>query len=382
MQLDIVTLLSLAHKAQASDVHLKVGSHPIFRIHGELELVSDLPVLDADTARELIRGMMTEPQRQQFSTDLELDFAYTIPGLSRFRVNVFQQRGVLGAAIRSIPLTVPTLETLALPEVVRHLADLPRGLVLVTGPTGSGKSTTLASMINYINTTRSLHIVTIEDPIEYVYTDIKSVINQRWVGTDTHSFTNALRHVLRQDPDVILIGEMRDLETISAAVTAAETGHLVFATLHTQGASQTVDRIIDVFPPHQQAQIRAQLATALEGVLSQLLIPLAAGSGRVAVVESMVATGAIRNLIREGKTHQIPSAMLSGAKDRMQTFDQALRSLVEAGKVTYEDAAGASNNPREFALLVERQHSSVTESPRMPVGANHRSRGQSMPVSP
>lgn len=383
MQIEINALLTLAHKAHASDVHIKVGNHPIFRIHGELEFLSDVPLLDAETARILIEGMMTEKQRELFHADLELDFAYTVPGLSRFRVNVFQQREVMGAAIRSIPVAVPTLETLRLPKVAQKLADLPRGLVLVTGPTGSGKSTTLASIIHHINMTRRLHIVTVEDPIEYIHTDVNSIINQRWVGTDTHSLANALRHVLRQDPDVILIGEMRDLETISAAVTAAETGHLVFATLHTQGAAQTVDRIIDVFPPHQQAQIRTQLAASLEGVLSQILLPLAVGGGRVAVVETMIATSAIRNLIREGKTHQIGSAILSGAKEGMQSFDQALRALVEAGMVNYDDAVAASSNPRELAVMMERR--STMKPPlldrRMPVGTDHGTQSRLVPSS-
>ncbi len=388
--MDIVSLLTRSHGVQASDVHLKVGSHPVFRIHGRLELVSDLPALDVATASELIESIMTEEQRQKFRTNLELDFAYSVPGLSRYRVNVFLQRGTIGAAIRSIPINVPTLESLGLPAVVQQLAELPRGLVLVTGPTGCGKSTTLAAIIHFINSTRRLHIVTIEDPIEYLHADIQSVIAQRWVGSDTHSFANALRHVLRQDPDVILVGEMRDLETIAAAVTAAETGHLVFATLHTHGAAQTVDRIIDAFPSHQQAQIRAQLALGLEGVISQVLIPLADGAGRIAVVESMVATGAIRNLMREGKTHQIPSAMLSGAKEGMQTLDQALRVLVDQGKIDYEDALAHSSNPKELALLLKRERpqtrgSAVVQSLGNGNGLSRTSeqagRGRSMPYA-
>ncbi len=350
--MDIVELLTLARQRQASDLHIKVGNHPIVRVNGRLLPLTDLPVLDAAAARALIESMMTDEQRAHFRKHLELDFAYSVAGVSRFRVNVYQQRGSIGAAIRAIPMGVPTLEDLGLPDVVRRLAALPRGLVLVTGPTGSGKSTTLAAMIHHINQTRAVHIVTIEDPIEYLHKDIRSVINQREVGMDTHSFATALRHVLRQDPDVILIGEMRDLETIATAITAAETGHLVLATLHTQSAAQTVDRIVDVFPPHQQAQIRTQLSVALEGVISQTLIPLASGSGRVAAVEVMVATGAIRNLIREGKTYQIPSAIMSGAREGMQTLNQALRALVEQKKVTYEDAAAKSPNEKELAQLL------------------------------
>ncbi len=353
--MDISQLLAVARARGASDLHLKVGNHPILRVNGKIQPMADLPVLDSATAHILIESMMNNEQIQVFRERLELDFAYSVPGVSRFRVNVFQQRGSLGAAVRSIPMGVPTIEDLSLPEIVRKLAALPRGLVLVTGPTGSGKSTTLAAMINYVNQPRAVHIVTIEDPIEYLHKDLKSVINQREVGIDTMSFSNALRHVLRQDPDVILIGEMRDLETISTAITAAETGHLVFATLHTQSAAQTVDRIIDVFPPHQQSQIRTQLSVALEGVLSQALVPLASGQGRVAAIEAMVVTGAIRNLIREGKTFQIPSAIMSGSKDGMQSLNQVLRTLVEQKKITYEDAVSKATSEREIAQLLGRQ---------------------------
>jgi twitching motility protein PilT len=352
---DIKLLLSVVKERSASDLHLKVGNHPILRVNGKLQPLTDLPVLSADTVQALIESMMTPEQFQVFRERLEMDFAYSLPGVSRFRVNVFQQRGSLGAAVRSIPMGVPTLEELGLPDIARRLAGLPRGLVLVTGPTGSGKSTTLAAMINYVNQNRAVHIMTVEDPIEYLHKDIKSVINQREVGMDTLSFANALRHVLRQDPNVILIGEMRDLETISTAITAAETGHLVFATLHTQSAAQTVDRIIDVFPPHQQSQIRAQLSVALEGVVSQALVPLASGQGRVAAIEVMVANGAIRNLIREGKTFQIPSALMSGSKEGMQSLNQALRVLVEHKKITYEDAMSKASSERELAQLLGRQ---------------------------
>lgn len=353
-ELDMTQLLSTAHFRGASDLHIKVGNHPIMRINGKLERAEDLPVMDMATARAVIESIMTEEQRQIFNTRLEIDFAYSIPKVSRFRVNVYQQRGSIGAAIRAIPFGVPEMDELGLPQVVKRLCALPRGLVLVTGPTGSGKSTTLAAMINYINQNRSMHIVTIEDPIEYLHRDNKSVINQREVGMDTLSFADALRHVLRQDPDVILIGEMRDLETISTAVTAAETGHLVLATLHTQSAPATVDRIVDVFPPHQQAQIRTQLAAVLEGVLSQTLVRRADGKGRVAALEVMLVTGAIRNLIREGKTHQIPTMMLSGAREGMQTLNQALRSMVEQRVVTYDDAVAKTPNDKELAQLLGR----------------------------
>jgi len=354
LELEMVRLLTLAHQRGASDLHIKVGNHPIVRVNGRLARADDLPVLDTAAARALIESIMTEEQRATFRERLELDFAYSIARVSRFRVNVYQQRGSIGAAIRAIPMGVPDLETLGLPQVVKRLCALPRGLVLVTGPTGSGKSTTLAAMINHINQTRSEHIVTIEDPIEYLHRDQQSVINQREVGMDTLSFADALRHVLRQDPDVILIGEMRDLETISTAVTAAETGHLVFATLHTQSAPATVDRIIDVFPSHQQAQIRTQLAAVLEGVLSQTLAPRADGKGRVAAIEVMIATGAVRNLIREGKTHQIPTLILSGSRDGMQTLNQSLRALVDQRIITYDDAAAHTPNERELAQLLGR----------------------------
>lgn len=353
--MDIQSLLARMHERQASDLHLKVGNHPLLRIHGRLEQQADLPRLDASVARALIESIMTEEQKEKFSSNMELDFAYSLPKVSRFRVNVYQQRGSMGSAIRAIPVGVPSIEQLGLPPVLKRLAELPRGLVLVTGPTGSGKSATLAALINHINQTKAVHIMTIEDPIEYLHRDVKSAINQREIGMDTLSFPNALRHVLRQDPDVIMIGEMRDLETISTAVTAAETGHLVFATLHTQSAAQTIDRIIDVFPPHQQSQIRMQLSVALEGVLSQTLLPLASGSGRVAAIEVMMVTGAIRSLIREGKTHQLQSTIMSGGKVGMQTLDQALRTLVEQKKVTYEEAVVKASSAKEFASLMGRQ---------------------------
>lgn len=351
--MDITGLLNLVIERHASDLHLRVKSPPVLRINGSL-IPADLPPFEPAELQSLIESMLTDEQRETFRRELELDFGYSVAGLSRFRVNVFWQRGAMGAAIRAIPMRVPTIQELGLPDGVPRLAELPRGLVLVTGPTGSGKSTTLAALINYINHHRSSHIVTIEDPIEYLHHDVKSIIDQREVGADTHSFSHALRHVLRQDPDVILIGEMRDLETIATAITAAETGHLVFATLHTQSAHQAVERIVDVFPPHQQNQVRMQLSLSLEGVLSQSLLPRADGRGRVAAVEVLMMTPAVRNLIREGKTFQLPSAIQSGARDGMQTLDQALRRLVERGLVTYEEAAARAASLAEFEQLMGR----------------------------
>jgi len=347
-------LLRLVVERRASDLHIKAGNRPMLRVDGTLAPASDEPLSD-DQVRGLIAEILTPEQLEVFHRKLELDLAYSIPGVSRYRVNIYQQRGGMGAAIRTIPASVPTLETLNLPKVVRRLASLPRGLVLVTGPTGSGKSTTLAAIVDAINHTRSCHIVTIEDPIEYLHHDDVSIITQREVGADTHSFTNALRHVLRQDPDVILIGEMRDLETIATAITAAETGHLVLATLHTVNAAQTVDRIIDVFPPHQQSQVRMQLSVALEGVLSQTLLPVKSGRGRVAGVEVMVGTSAIRNLIREGKTHLLLTTIQSGSREGMQTLNQGLRELVKNQMVSFETALAHSSNPQELAQLCGRE---------------------------
>jgi twitching motility protein PilT len=303
----------------------------------------------------MLLSLLSEEQRRRFETELELDFAYSIPGLSRFRTNIFQQRNSMGAVFRVIPLRIPTLDELSLPRVCRFLAERPRGLVLVTGPTGSGKSTTLAAMINHINETRPLHIITLEDPIEFMHRNKKAYVNQREVGEDTHSFASALKRVLRQDPDVILVGEMRDLETISAALTAAETGHLVLATLHTTGGPETVDRIIDVFPPHQQQQVRMQLSTCLEGVLSQTLLRSTDGKSRVMAMEIMLGIPAISNLIREGKTHQMPTIIQGGASMGMQTLDQHLKALLTAGKITYEEAIQKAKEPRELAQMVGRR---------------------------
>lgn len=346
-------LLKLVVERGASDLHVKAGTVPTLRIDGRLVPVGDERLPD-DRVRALIAEILTPEQISAFHQHLELDLAYSLPGVSRYRVNIYQQRGGIGAAIRTIPAAVPTVDQLLLPKVIAHLASLPRGLVLVTGPTGSGKSTTMAAMVNHINQSRACHIVTIEDPIEYLHHDTLSLITQREVGADTHSFTEALRHVLRQDPDVILIGEMRDLDTIATAITAAETGHLVLATLHTVNAAQTVDRIVDVFPPHQQTQVRMQLSVAIEGVISQTLLPRRVGAGRIAALEVMVGTPAVRNLIREGKTHQIASTIQAGAKDGMQTLNQALRQLVRQDLVSFELAMAHSSNPQELAQLCGR----------------------------
>jgi len=349
--LHVDDLLRITIESRASDLHLSVGIPPTIRVDGELTQIN-AEKLTPTRINELIYALLTDEQISDFEESWELDFAYSVRGLSRFRVNVHRQRGSIGAVFRAIPVDPPSLDGLGMPEVLKKLAGRPRGLVLVTGPTGSGKSTTLAAMIREINVTRRRHVVTIEDPIEFLHRNEKSIIIQREVGSDTKSFTAALRHVLRQDPDVILIGEMRDLETISAAITAAETGHLVLATLHTTGAAQTVDRIVDVFPPHQQEQIRVQLSTVLEGIISQTLLPLADGKGRVCAQEILVATSAIRNLIREGKTHQMPSVLQSSAAEGMQTLDQALKVLVQQGKVIPQMAMAVASNPGDFKMFL------------------------------
>ncbi|MGV8082921.1 MAG: PilT/PilU family type 4a pilus ATPase [Coriobacteriia bacterium] len=348
-------LLRIMLERKGSDLHLTAGSPPGIRERGELVPLESFRVLSPRDVREIILGLLSEEQRRRFETELELDFAYSIPGLSRFRANVFLQRSSMGAVFRAIPIEIPTIEELGLPSVCKYLAERPRGLVLVTGPTGSGKSTTLAAMIDHVNSTRSLHIVTMEDPIEFMHRNKRCFVNQREVGEDTHSFASALKRVLRQDPDVILVGEMRDLETISAAITAAETGHLVFATLHTTGGPETIDRIIDVFPPHQQAQVRMQLSTSLEGVLSQTLLPCTDGKTRVLAMEIMLGIPAIQNLIREGKTHQMESIIQSGGAQGMQTLDQSLKNLLAAGRVSFSDAIAKAKNPRELAAMVGRK---------------------------
>ncbi|MHB9132201.1 MAG: PilT/PilU family type 4a pilus ATPase [Armatimonadota bacterium] len=349
--LTLDTLLILMMEHRASDLHLAVGSPPMMRVDGELQSMP-FPILIPSVVQSMLYAILTDVQITQFEQHWELDFAYSLPGVSRYRVNIHRQRGSVGSVLRTIPEEMPTLEKLKMPPVVRELTLRPRGLVLVTGPTGSGKSTTLAAMVDEINRTRRTHIVTIEDPIEFLHRNNLSVITQREVGSDTESFAIALRHVLRQDPDVILIGEMRDLETIAAAVTAAETGHLVFATLHTTSAAQTIERITDVFPPHQQEQIRSQLSNTLEGILTQTLLPNIDGHGRSCAQEVMLATPAVRNLIREGKVHQMASVIQASAKYGMQTLDQSLKELVLARKVSFEEAIQKASNPEDFKSLV------------------------------
>ena len=349
--IDIDEVLVRLVEAGGSDLHLTAGAPPALRVRGELLRLEEYGLLTPVELQKMIYGILTQRQREVFENALELDLSYTVPGRSRFRVNIFRQRDALGAVMRVIPFEIKALEDLGVPASVAGFARLPRGFVLVTGPTGSGKSTTLASVIDLINRDRAGHIMTVEDPIEFLHPHKRCIVNQRERGTDTHSFADALKHALRQDPDVILVGEMRDLETIQVALTAAETGHLVLGTLHTQDAPQSVDRIIDVFPSAQQEQIRVMLAGTLQGVLCQQLLPTADGKGRAAACEVMVATAAIRNLIREGKTHQMYSAIQAGKKHGMVTMDQSLADLVRAGKVTYEVALERANNAGEFKQL-------------------------------
>ena len=337
-----------------SDLHIAAGAPPLIRVDGELRPVTDAQPWSAEQVHQILASAMTDRQAVTFTKEWELDFAISPRGDNRFRVNYYHDRGALAAAFRLIPTEIKTLKQLGVPSVVSKFATLPRGLVLVTGPTGSGKSTTLAALIDLVNRSRADHIVTVEDPIEFVHKNHRSLVNQREVGADTHSFADALKRVLRQDPDVILIGELRDLETVSTALTAAETGHLVFATLHTQSAAQTIDRIIDVFPPHQQGQVRSQLALTLQGVVCQTLLPRAAGGGRVIATEIMMTTGAIANLIREGKTYQITSALQAGRESGMHTMDQHLADLVNSGVATYEAAMAKMQDAENFNRLVNR----------------------------
>jgi twitching motility protein PilT len=336
--MDIADLLMMAPQTGASDIHLSVGSPPALRVHGQIKTIADIPSLNRDTLRRMIYDILTDQQKARFEEHMELDMAVELSGVGRFRVNCFMNRGGEAAVFRSIPDQILSLDHLNMPEIVRTMALSEKGLVLVTGPTGSGKSTTLAAMLDLINQQRSLHILTIEDPIEFVHPHKSCIVNQREVGPHTHSFANALRSALREDPDVILIGEMRDLETISLAITAAETGHLVFGTLHTMGAPQTVDRVIDVFPTDQQEQIRTQFAEAIRGVISQSLLRTADGKGRTAALEIMVATPAIRNLIRENKTFQMHSVIETSTREGMRTLDQSLKDLVNSGKITRDEA--------------------------------------------
>ncbi len=353
--LDLAAALRAMLAAGASDLHLSAGSPPMIRVDGGLKAIEGTEKLVPDGIQKAIFSIITQKQRETFDEHLELDFSYSLIGEARFRVNIYRQRNAIGAAFRVIPYEIKPLEALGVPATVANFAGMPRGLVLVTGPTGSGKSTTLASLIDLINRNRADHIMTVEDPIEFLHRHKTSLINQREVGTDTKSFANALKHVLRQDPDVILIGEMRDLETIQVALTAAETGHLVFGTLHTQDTAQTISRIIDVFPPEQQAQVQTQLGSALQGVVCQNLIKRNDGPGRAVATEVMVATPAIRNLIREGKTHQIYSMLQAGSRQGMHTMDQHLAELVKAGRISYEAGAEACHHYEDFNRLCGRQ---------------------------
>jgi twitching motility protein PilT len=359
MNFDFSDILIEVVKQKASDLHLTAGAPPMIRKKGSLVALEGLPVLTPTDTRELIYAILNSSQRQRLETDWQIDFAYSVPGHGRFRVNSYFQRGTLGAAFRLIPSETVPIEQLGMPPVIRTFAKKPRGIVLVTGPTGSGKSTTLASLINEINETRDEHILTIEDPIEFLHQHKRCIVNQRELGTDAPSFALGLKAALRQDPDVILVGEMRDMETIGTALTAAETGHLVFATLHTQDAPQTVDRIIDVFPPAQQGQVRAQLAIGLQGIVTQTLLPTADGLGRCVAAEVLVPTPGVRNLIREGKTHQIYSLIQTGGQHGMQTMDSSLAGLVREGKITMAVAETRASEPAEMRKLIESGNLSV-----------------------
>ncbi|MDO9287472.1 MAG: PilT/PilU family type 4a pilus ATPase [Thermodesulfovibrionales bacterium] len=348
-------LLKIAVSEGASDLHIKVGSTPIIRVDGELMPMTSMPKLSQEDALKLAFSVMSPGQREIFKKKNDLDLAYSVPGLGRFRCNVFIQRGAVGMVFRVIPVKIPTIEDLQLPEVLKKIAMEARGLILVTGTTGSGKSTTLASMIDYINTNRTNNIITIEDPIEFLHRDKRSIINQREVGTDTESFSKALRAALRQDPDVILVGEMRDFETIQICLTAAETGHLVLSTLHTIDAAETVNRIISVFPPYQHKQVRTQLSSSLKGIVSMRLMPRADGKGRVPAVEVLVATITVKDCILDpDKTKLLPDVIAQGVVHyNMQTFDQSLLNLFKSNLITYEDALRGATNPDDFVLKVK-----------------------------
>jgi twitching motility protein PilT len=352
MSVDFAAVLTKMVEVRASDVHLTPGFPPALRVRGRIVPMDDYPQLGPQDTREIVYSILNDSQRKRFENQQQLDFAYAIPGVARFRVNTFFQRGAISAAFRHIPAEIESLDSLGLPAILEDFTRKPRGFVLVTGPTGSGKSTTLASMVDMINSEREEHILTIEDPIEFLHSHRKCIVNQREIGADAQDFSIALKAALREDPDVILVGEMRDLETISTALTAAETGHLVFATLHTQSTAQTVDRIIDVFPPHQQHQVRMQLSIALQGIVTQQLLPTADGSSRVVACEVLVPTPAVRNLIREGKTHQIYSALQTSGAVGMQTMDSHLAQLVRSGVVTSKLAEQRASVPEELKRLL------------------------------
>jgi twitching motility protein PilT len=368
--LNIDTLLAELVEQNGSDLHVTVGSHPVARVRGELVRLETFPKLTAEDTLELLYRIMSTEQQKQLEINRQLDLSYSIPGLARFRVNVYSQRESLAAAFRLIPMGLKTLEELNLPSSLHELTKKPRGLVLVTGPTGSGKSTTLAALIDEINRNRADHIITIEDPIEFLHRHKRCIVNQREIGADAPSFAAALRAALRQDPDVVLLGEMRDLETTSTALTAAETGHLVFATLHTQSAPGTVDRIIDQFPSEQQEQIRMQLAGTLQGIVTQALLPSADGTGRVPVLEILLPDDAVRNLIRQARVEQIYSVMQTGTQRGMQTLEQALADLALRGVVTKESAMACTSRPDQLLGLLER--SGYTDDALAPLGAGLR----------
>ena len=352
MEFDFAEVLKRMVAERASDVHLTAGFAPAIRVRGRVVPLEDYPALTGQETREIVYSILNSDQRKRLENELQIDLAYMIPGVARFRVNAFFQRGAISAAFRHIPDRIESIETLGLPQILTDFTRKPRGFVLVTGPTGSGKTTSLAAMIDLINRERQEHILTIEDPIEFLHPHQRCIVNQREVGTDAIDFPKALKSALREDPDVILVGEMRDLETISTAITAAETGHLVFATLHTQSTAQTVDRIIDVFPPHQQQQVRMQLSIALEGIVTQQLLPTADGSSRTVACEVLVPTPAIRNLIREGKTHQIYSVLQTSGARGMQTMDAQLAQLARQGKITRELAMERASVPEELKRLL------------------------------
>jgi twitching motility protein PilT len=373
MSLDFAAVLTEMVEARASDVHLTPGFPPAIRIRGRITPMEGYPELSPQDTREIVYSFLNDSQRKKFENNLQLDLAYAIPGVARFRVNCYFQRGAISSAFRLIPNEIKSLDSLGLPLVLEEFTRKPRGFVLVTGPTGSGKTTSLASMVDLINEERQEHILTIEDPIEFLHAHRNCIVNQREVGADAVDFASALKSALREDPDVILVGEMRDLETISTALTAAETGHLVFATLHTQSTAQTVDRIIDVFPPHQQQQVRMQLSIALQGIVTQQLLPTADGSGRVVACEVLVPTPAIRNLIREGKSHQIYSALQTSGAVGMQTMDSHLAQLVRMGKITRSLAEQRASIPEELKRLLGGMPMPATQTqsqpPSMPLQA-------------
>jgi twitching motility protein PilT len=368
--LSIDELLELMVGRGASDLHITVGTPPAIRIRGHVSRLDEFSALDPDTTRTLMYQILSTEQQKRFEVNRQLDFSHSIPGVARFRVNVYMQRESVGAAFRVIPDQIKTLEELQLPTSLAQLAQKPRGLVLVTGPTGSGKSTTLAAMIDEVNRTRHEHILTIEDPIEFVHRHKSCIVNQREIGVDAVGFGEALRGALRQDPDVILVGEMRDLETIAIALTAAETGHLVLGTLHTQSAASTIDRIIDVFPAEQQEQVRIQIASSLQGVITQALLPTADGQGRVAALEILLPDDAVRNLVRQGKVEQIYSVMQTNTSRGMQTMEQALQELVSRRVVDYDTALSVTSKPDQLRGLLERAGFQVPTEAPAPVGGD------------